>query len=48
MLRDSHIDGLRPIVARGPDFESESNANLDALRIYTGGHEIGEMHREGA
>jgi hypothetical protein len=43
MSGDSHIDGLRPIVARGPDFESESNANLDAFRIYTGGHEIGEM-----
>jgi hypothetical protein len=43
MLRHSHIDGLRPIVARGPDFESESNAYLDARRINTGGHEIGEM-----
>lgn len=43
MLRDSHIDGLWPIVARAPDFESESNANLDTLRIDTRGHEIGEM-----
>jgi hypothetical protein len=40
---DSHIDGLRSIVARIPDFESQSDADLDALRIYTGSHEIGEM-----
>src|ERR1700719_4299731 len=43
MSGDSHIDRLRPIVARVPDFESQLNANLDALRIYTGSHEIGEM-----
>jgi hypothetical protein len=43
MSRHSHIDGLRPIVAGIPDFKSEANANLDALRIYTGSHEISEM-----
>jgi hypothetical protein len=33
---------FRPIVARVPGFKSQSDANLDALRIYTGGHEIGK------
>jgi hypothetical protein len=43
MSRHSQIDGLRPIVARVPNLESEPDANLDALRIYTRSHEIGEM-----
>jgi hypothetical protein len=39
----SHIDRLRSIVACAPGLERQSDVNLDALRIYAGGHEIGEM-----